>query len=78
MDDKTATLDLIDLDTMTLEDVKKMNNPVLREAIDGILERRISPVAHHNHVSHTDHEKEMKQDPAREEEFRIPEKDRDR
>jgi hypothetical protein len=55
-----------------------MNNPVLREAIDGILERRISPVAHHNHVSHTDHEKEMKQDPAREEEFRIPEKDRDR
>ncbi len=71
MDNESATLDAIDLETMTLDDVKKMKNPVLREAIHGILERRISPAAHHNHVSHTDHGKEIAPSPEKKA-FRKP------
>jgi len=52
----TDPLDAIDLSQMTLGDIKKMDNPVLRESIQRMLEsREATQPQHTSHGMHTSH-----------------------
>lgn len=49
-------LERIDLENLTISDIKSIENPVLRDALNNILQRKIDLArSHQNHGSHSDH-----------------------
>jgi len=48
-------LDDLDLSELTIDDVKKYNNPTFRDALVDVLRRKVNAsVSHQNHSSHGD------------------------
>jgi hypothetical protein len=54
MDDRPPP-ETVDLSEMTIEDVRRVSNPVLRDALVAAKERLVGELANQSHVQHNQH-----------------------